>query len=543
MRLALAGFTSTRLEWMLIGTSVLALAAAWLFTYRNIVEDREITRSTSVRIVDSLALGLEEHLGVTLRDARNAVYAGAVMIENAGGFRGFGGAQGLHAELARELHERASTARLLAVDDRGRVVASSSEYPLAAISFAKHPALAWHAANPSERGFRLGVPYRSAVGGGMVIPYSRGIFNRSGRFAGVVVAELRAEYLAALYGSLSREIDASTVVFNRDGVVLMRVPYEERILGRLATSMGEFKEMLKASGNTEFTSTYDGKTRYYSHRVMRDDPVLIAVGVDRDEVMAPAAARARNRVALMGAATLFFAALVWLLVAELRRLARSEERLRAVSLRLMDVEEVQRGSINRELHDRVGQNLSALQLNLATLRIELGAGASRAVDKRLDDAQSLLEATSDQVRDVMADLRPASLDDFGLLAALRDHAGAVAARLAITIAVRGEDLEPRLPLATEMALFRIVQEALNNVALHARARKVEIALATTSRLVRLGVADDGVGFDTVHPPRRAAHYGIATMRERAEAVGARLRITSALGRGTRVEVELVRGAA
>ena len=543
MRLALSAVTSSRLEWMLIGTSVLALVAAWLFTYRNIVEDREITRSASVRIVDSLAVGLEGHLGVTLRDARNTVYAGAVMIENAGGFRGFRSAQGLHRELDRELHERASTARLLAVDGRGRVVASSSEYPLAAISLAKHPVLAWHQAHPAERGFRLGVPYRSAVGGDMVIPYSRAVFDRSGGFAGVVVAELRAEYLAALYASLSREIDASTVVFNRDGVVLMRVPYEERILGRLATSMGEFKAMLKASGNTEFTSTYDGKTRYYSHRVMRDDPVLIAVGVDRDEVMAPAVARARGRVELMGAATLVFAALVWLLVAELRRLSRSEERLRAVSQRLMDVEEVQRRSINRELHDRVGQNLSALQLNLATLRIELDASASRAVGKRLDDAQSLLEATSNQVRDVMADLRPASLDDFGLLAALRDHAGTVAARLAITIAVRGEDLEPRLPLATEMALFRIVQEALNNVALHARARKVEIVLAATSRLVRLSVADDGVGFDTAHPPRRAAHYGIATMRERAEAVGARLRIASAPGTGARIEVELARGAA
>jgi len=543
VRLALSAVTSTRLEWMLIGTSVLALAAAWLFTYRNIVENREVTRSTSVRIVDSLAVSLEEHLAVTLRDARNGVYAAAVMIENAGGFSGFGSTQGLHRELDREMHDRASTARLLAVDGRGRVVASSSEYPLAAISFAKHPALAWHAANPAERGFRLGVPYRSAVDGRMVIPYSRAVFDRSGGFAGVVVAELRAEYLAALYASLSREIDASTVVFNRDGVVLMRVPYEERILGRLATSMDEFKAMLVASGHTEFTSSYDRKTRYYSHRVMRNDPVLIAVGVDRDEVMAPAAARARNRVELMGAATLVFAALIGLLVAELRRLARSEERLRAVSQRLMDVEEDQRRSINRELHDRVGQNLSALQLNLATLRFELDASAPQTASKRLDDAQSLLEATSSQVRDVMADLRPASLDDFGLLAALRDHAGAVSARLGIAIAVRGEDLEPRLPLATETALFRIVQEALNNVALHAQARKVEIALAATPRLVRLSVADDGSGFDTTRPPRRAAHYGIATMRERAEAVGARLRIASAPGRGTRVELELARGAA
>jgi len=276
---------------------------------------------------------------------------------------------------------------------------------------------------------------------------------------------------------------------------------------------------------------------------MRSDALLIAVGVDRDEVMAPVVSRARHRVALMGGATLVFVALVWLLVAGVRRLARSEERLRAVSQRLMDVEEVQRRSINRELHDRIGQNLSALQLNLATLRVELEGGTTRAAGERLHDAQYLLEATSNQVRDVMADLRPAALDDFGLLAALRDHAAGVSARLGIAITVQGEDLEPRLPLATEMALFRIVQEALNNVALHARARKVEIVLAATPRAVRLSVADDGAGFDAANPPRRAAHYGIATMRERAEAVGARLRIVSRPGKGCRVEVELKRRVA
>ena len=531
-----------RLEWMLIGTSVLALAAAWSFTYWNIVADREITRSASVKIIDSLAVGLEEHLGVTLRDARNAAYSASVLIEKAGGLGGFKSAQSLHRELNRELHDDVSTARLIAVDPLGRVVASSSEYPLPEVP-PNREILAWHAAHPDERGLHLGVPHRSALGGGMVIPYSRAVFGRNGRFAGVVIAELRAEYLARVYGALARGYDASTVVFNHDGVVLMRVPYEERILGRLATSMDEFREMLKASGNTEFTSTYDGKTRYYSHRVLRNEPVLIAVGVDREEVMAPVAIRARDRVALLGAATLLFAALVWFLVTELRRLAHSEERLRAVSKRLLDVEEVQRRSINRELHDRIGQNLSALQLNLATLRVELEGGTTRAAGERLHDAQYLLEATSNQVRDVMADLRPAALDDFGLLAALRDHAAGVSARLGIAITVLGEDLEPRLPLATEMALFRIVQEALNNVALHARARKVEIVLAATSRAVRLSVADDGAGFDAAKPPRRAAHYGIATMRERAEAVGARLRIVSRPGRGCRVEIELKRRVA
>jgi PAS domain S-box-containing protein len=219
------------------------------------------------------------------------------------------------------------------------------------------------------------------------------------------------------------------------------------------------------------------------------------------------------------------------------------ERLRALSQRLMDVEEIERRNINRELHDSIAQNLSALQVNLVTLRMELAASASQAARARIDDAQALLEDTSSRVRDVMAVLRPAALDDFGLLAALRDHAASFSARSGVAVAVRGRDPEARLPLATETALFRIAQEALNNVSKHARARKVQVKVDAGPGFVRVTVSDDGAGFDAARPPQRAAHYGIATMRERAEAVGASLRIESAPGKGTRVEVELVLPAA
>jgi two-component system sensor histidine kinase UhpB len=217
-------------------------------------------------------------------------------------------------------------------------------------------------------------------------------------------------------------------------------------------------------------------------------------------------------------------------------------RLRALSQRLMDVEEAERRSINRELHDSIAQNLSALQVNLVTLRMELAASASAATQARIDDAQALLEDTSTRVRDVMAELRPAALDDFGLLAALRDHGATFSMRSGVAVSVQGRESASRLPLATETALFRIAQEALNNVAKHARARKAEVRLAAGAKVVRLTISDDGAGFDAARPPQRAAHYGIATMRERAEAVGASLSIESTPGRGTRVEVELLRPA-
>lgn len=235
---------------------------------------------------------------------------------------------------------------------------------------------------------------------------------------------------------------------------------------------------------------------------------------------------------------LVFASLVSLIPAiVLAERDRKMADLRELSRKLMEVEENERRSINRELHDRVGQNLSALQLNLGALRNELAAGAAPATAARLEDARALLETTSKQVRDVMAELRPAALDDYGLLAALRHHAAAVAVRLGISITVEGKDPAPRPPLAVETALFRIVQEALNNVAKHARARNVKVTLETVHREVVLTVADDGAGFAASLAPGTPS-YGIATMRERAEAIDARLRIHSAPGRGTRVEVVL-----
>jgi signal transduction histidine kinase/ABC-type amino acid transport substrate-binding protein len=220
------------------------------------------------------------------------------------------------------------------------------------------------------------------------------------------------------------------------------------------------------------------------------------------------------------------------------QLRRSYLQQRDMARRLVEAEETERRNVNRELHDRVGQNLSALQLNLATVQVELGQQAPAPVSARLEEALVLLETTSNQVRDVMSELRPAALDDFGLLAALREHAKAAAERLGITIDVAGPDAEPRLPAAAETAMFRIAQEALNNVGKHARARHVKVTLGAIAQGVRLVVADDGVGFDAGRPPRRTGHYGIATMRERAEAVGARLRIVSAPDSGTRIEVDL-----
>lgn len=223
--------------------------------------------------------------------------------------------------------------------------------------------------------------------------------------------------------------------------------------------------------------------------------------------------------------------------AELHKLV---SRLRELSRRLLDVEEDERRRINREIHDRIGQNLSALHLALNTTRARLSADSLPAIRDQLDDASRLLGVTIAQVRDVMADLRPVALDDYGLFAALKSYAEPFSERVGVPVDVSGKDIVPRLPPAVETALFRIAQEALHNVAKHAHASEVSVMLDAHADRVLLAVSDDGIGFEPEGSGTPRASWGVTTMRERAEAIGAALRIDSAPGKGTRVSVEVAR---
>ena len=211
-------------------------------------------------------------------------------------------------------------------------------------------------------------------------------------------------------------------------------------------------------------------------------------------------------------------------------------RMQQLSRSLVEVEEEERRNIHRELHDRIGQDLAAIKLNIELIRAMAGGELRSVVGARLDDAQKLVQVTIDNARNIMAELRPAGLDEFGLVVALRTHAETVARRLGIPVRVRGADPSPRLAAGVETAIYRIAQEALNNVAKHAGARDVEITLAAHGSHVSLTVVDDGAGFDAARLPPDS--YGLRVMRERAEAVGARLEVDSAPGRGTRIVVRL-----
>jgi signal transduction histidine kinase len=188
----------------------------------------------------------------------------------------------------------------------------------------------------------------------------------------------------------------------------------------------------------------------------------------------------------------------------------------------------------------VGQNLTALSISLDILKTQLSHNGNEALRSRLDDAGALLEATAGSIENVMSELRPPMLDDYGLLPALQWYANEFSRRTGIQVTVTGDEGIERPGQASEIALFRIVQEALNNVAKHAHAGCVEIALERSGTEFVMSVSDDGVGFDAGPVPvsKRRQGLGMVTMRERTQAVGGRFEIGAAAGRGTRVVVRI-----
>ncbi len=213
------------------------------------------------------------------------------------------------------------------------------------------------------------------------------------------------------------------------------------------------------------------------------------------------------------------------------------QRLQSLSRQVLEIQETERHAIGRELHDTIAQDIGAVSLNLTILRSLLQAPVDAAIQLRLEDSQKLLEDAAQRVRDLMMELRPPGLDEFGLMAALGEHARRVGRRAGFEVRLSGVDPNPRFDPTVAITLFRIAQEALNNIVKHARATRADIVLRAGADHLTLEISDDGVGFaGGSRGPRATTGMGMLTMVERAESIGAHCTVASAPGAGTRVSV-------
>lgn len=222
-------------------------------------------------------------------------------------------------------------------------------------------------------------------------------------------------------------------------------------------------------------------------------------------------------------------------------------RLEALSKQLVAVQDAERKALATELHDRIGQNLSALNmslnLDLALLSGQVAPTALLAARARIKDALALVEQTTEIVRGVMEELHPALLEQYGLNTALRWHGEEFSRRTGIAFQYAAGDRFPRLQGKVETTLFRIVQEALINVAKHAGATAVTVTLTQLADGIELKVGDNGVGIapERLHQRAPGSGWGLAIMEERARTIGATMHIESGQDQGTTVVVTVPNG--
>ena len=215
--------------------------------------------------------------------------------------------------------------------------------------------------------------------------------------------------------------------------------------------------------------------------------------------------------------------------------------LQRLSVQLINAQEAERERISRELHDEMGQALTAMRINLATIEKGLPPGCSPAIRERLAETRSQAQQILEQIRKLSHDLRPSMLDDLGLVPALRWYVNQYTQRLNIEVEFEAIDFQERLTMEVETVLYRVVQEALTNVAKHAQAHKVWIRLERKDTTVAASIEDDGQGFDIQKVAGRAAPErgtGLIGMRERVTSLGGRFRIQSRPGQGTRLTIEI-----
>jgi two-component system, NarL family, sensor histidine kinase UhpB len=215
-------------------------------------------------------------------------------------------------------------------------------------------------------------------------------------------------------------------------------------------------------------------------------------------------------------------------------LERSRRALRELSASVVEAREEERRRIARELHDELGQRLTALKMDLASLA---GAAEPRTRDASIRGMLSMLDETVASVRRISADLRPMMLDDLGLNAAIEWLARDATRRMGTEVTVRLDETDPPVDERTCTAVYRMVQEALTNVARHAQATDVRVELHRHGDALVLTVQDNGIGFST-DALEREGSFGLLGLRERALMLGGRMEVGNVPGSGGRVTVTL-----
>jgi signal transduction histidine kinase len=217
----------------------------------------------------------------------------------------------------------------------------------------------------------------------------------------------------------------------------------------------------------------------------------------------------------------------------LQQVTQARAELRELSARLVEAQEMERKAISRELHDAIGQSLSAVLLELRNMSAALPP-QPESLTENVETVRKLVESLVGMVRNMALLLRPSMLDDLGLMPALEWQAREVSRRTGMVIDTAADELPENLSDDQKTCIFRVVQEALNNISKHAGALTVRVILRVNRDAILLSVQDDGKGFE----PRKQRGLGLIGIQERVTNLGGTVQVESQPGRGTLLMVQL-----
>ncbi len=263
-----------------------------------------------------------------------------------------------------------------------------------------------------------------------------------------------------------------------------------------------------------------------------------------EQLMRAQASRDRSVRLLFGSLAVALALGVQMAYLTYRRSKRDSEHRELLCRTVIRVEEEQKNNLSLQVHDQMGQDLSAIKIYLGLIDGDLPEGAAEQKD-RIAKSKRIVDALMQKTHNISELLRPPELDDLGLIESLEALIGQYRELTSCKITFNGPDQEMKLSPEYSLVLYRVVQEALTNVAKHSQARGVDINLLYRGNSARLSVLDDGTGFDcgsyVKRPHRRRddiVKLGLQGLRERIELFGGRMHIRSRPGVGTLIQVDL-----
>lgn len=223
----------------------------------------------------------------------------------------------------------------------------------------------------------------------------------------------------------------------------------------------------------------------------------------------------------------------------IERVRLAEEHIIELTNRIIFIQEDEARRISRELHDETGHSLLALKLYLETIYKELPASLI-ILRKKTKDALALVKSILEEVRNLMINLRPARLDELGLVAALRVYAKTIYPIFRIKVIFKITPNFPRLPRNMEIVIYRIVQEALSNAARHSNANKVKVTLQYEQEFINLNIKDEGIGFnlDQILEKKNNRSFGLFGIQERVSLLRGTVSIKTQCNKGTEINIQL-----